>query len=105
MSAELSRPASPERSLDELANRVKEQRYIATLRQYANRVPDIAAEQLTVLQKLVHPEEKIEYVPVRNVIIHFNKSELTSEAEVDEYLRKMKEEMLRHLQQNRRIKL
>jgi len=90
---------------DELNERVNDQRYIATLRQYANQVPDMVAEQLTVYQKLVNPEEKIEYVPLRNVRIPFNKTELSTETDVEEYLQKMKEEMLRHLQQNRRIKL
>jgi hypothetical protein len=91
--------------LEELATRVKNQCYIASLRQYATKVPDMVAEQLTVMYKLVNPDEKIEYVPLRNVKILFNKTELTNEAEVDEYLRMLKEEMLRHLRQNRRIKL
>ncbi|MBK8706788.1 MAG: hypothetical protein IPN33_26560 [Saprospiraceae bacterium] len=91
--------------MDQLSDKVKEQRYIATLRQYANQVPDMVAEQLTALQKLVHPDEQILYVPVRNVKIHFNKTELSTVADVDEYLRIMREEMLMYLQQNRRIKL
>ncbi len=92
--------------LDELARRVKDQRYISTLRQYANQVPDIVAEQLTVYQKLLRPDEPtIEYVPIKNVKIRFNKSELTTEAEVEDYLNKLKEEMNRHIHQNRRIKL
>jgi hypothetical protein len=39
------------------------------------------------------------------VKIRFHRTELTSEAEVEEYIQKLKEEMVRHIQQNRRIKL
>jgi hypothetical protein len=92
--------------LDQLTNRVKDQRYISTLRQYASQVPDIVAEQLTVYQKLLRPDKpEIQYVPVKNVKIRFHRTELTSEAEVEEYIQKLKEEMVRHIQQNRRIKL
>lgn len=91
--------------LDELAERVGRQRYIATLRQYANQVPDMVAEQLTALQKIVNPDDQIQYVTIRNVNIRFGKAELITAEDVDEYLRQLKEEMLRHLQQNRRIKL
>jgi predicted transcriptional regulator len=91
--------------LDELAERVGRQRYIATLRQYANHVPDMVAEQLTKLQKFVNPEEQIQYVTIRSVQIRFSKAELVSPDDVDEYLRQLKDEMLRHLQHNRRIKL
>lgn len=91
--------------LDQLSDRVQEQRYIATLRQYANRVPDIVAEQLTELQKYANPDKVVEYVPLRNVKILFSKMELSTETDVDEYLRKLKEEMIRHISQNRRIKL
>jgi hypothetical protein len=85
---------------------VKDQRYISTLRQYASKVPDIVAEQLTVYQKLLRPDKpEIQYVPIKNVKILFNRSELSNESEVDEYIQKFKEEMVRHIQQNRRIKL
>lgn len=91
---------------EELKGKVKEQRYISTLRQYENRVPDIAAEQLTVYQRLLRPDKpEIQYVPIKNVKILFSKSELTSEAEIEAYISKLKEEMIRHIQQNRRIKL
>lgn len=90
---------------EEMTDRVGSQRYIATLRQYANQVPDMVAEQLTALQKLVNPEEQIQYVTFRSVNFYFDKTELASETDVEAYLAKLKAEMLRHIQQNRRIRL
>lgn len=91
--------------LDDLAAKVKSQRYISTIRQYETQIPGIVADQKTVYQRLVNPEEKIEYIPVNRVKILFDKKELKTVEEVDAYLKKLKEEMVRHIDQNRRITL
>lgn len=91
----------------DLADRAEQQRYIATLRQYRNDVYDMDTEQLNVIQKMLSTveEPQFEYIKLDKVKVVFGKTELTSEGEVNEYVEKMREEFLRHIKQNRRIKL
>ncbi|MFZ1703560.1 MAG: BREX system P-loop protein BrxC [Saprospiraceae bacterium] len=91
---------------EELVTKVKEQRYISTIRQYEHKVEQIAADQLTEYERLLRPDQpEIQYITLQNVKILFGKSELINNADIDEYLEKLKEEMVRHIEQNRRIKL
>lgn len=89
---------------DTLAARVKEQRYISTLRQYGTKVPDLVAEQLTVYQKLLSPDKpEVKYIKKSNVKIAFSKRELKDEADVEAYIASLKAEMLKHIHNNVRI--
>lgn len=94
------------RPLEDMTRRVKEQRYIATLRQFGNQVNDRVAEQLGEYQRLLQPDEPVvEYITIKNVHLKDKPSELRTEADVDTYLEQLKAELLRHLHENRRIKL
>ncbi|MBK7637431.1 MAG: hypothetical protein IPJ13_26450 [Saprospiraceae bacterium] len=91
---------------DDMATKVKEQRYISTLKQYENQVDQIAADQLTEYERLVRPDKpEVQYITLHNVKIVYSKTELRNTDDIDEYLEKLKEEMVRHIEQNRRIKL
>lgn len=90
---------------DQLMDRTKGQRYISTLRQYGTQVQDLVTDQLNEIQKLNSTAEEpaVEYIKRSNVNITFSKSELATVREVEEYTTKLKEEMLRHINENRRI--
>ncbi|MEZ5055503.1 MAG: hypothetical protein R2879_00555 [Saprospiraceae bacterium] len=91
--------------LDELASKVRGQRYIATIRQFETQLPGIVADQKTVYHKLINPEQKIKYIPMHRVKVLIDQKEIKTVAEVEAYLNKLREEMVRHINQNRRITL
>lgn len=98
--------------LDELQNRVRKQRYIASIRQYGNEISDLVVKQLNEIQRMISKtsgagvkEPKVEYIKRANIKLDYHKSELTSETDVEEYIDSLKKEMLRHIKENRRITL
>lgn len=94
-------------SFEQKKKEVKGQRYIASLQQYTNKVEDLVTDKLNEIQKLKATAEEpaVQYIKKSKVVISFNKSELATEKEVEEYTDKLKTEMLRHIRENRRIVL
>ena len=98
---------------DDLLERNKNQRYIATIIQYRNTAESLFTEQLNYIQDLKTADEKagevsepkVEYINRANIQVVFEKSELRSEAEVEEYVEALKKELLRQIKENRRITL
>jgi len=97
---------------NEQQNKVRQQRYIASVRQYGSEIGDLQVKQLNEIQRLITrakggdaQEPKVQYIKRANIVVHFEKSELTSEEEVNEYVEALKKEMLRHIKENRRISI
>ncbi|WP_020534907.1 BREX system P-loop protein BrxC [Lewinella cohaerens] len=92
--------------LERLAQRVQDQRYIASIRQHDNQVSQLVADSLTTYQKLLRPDAPtIKYITISNVKVNSHHRELTTPEEVAHYVSELQAELLRHLEANRRIKL
>lgn len=96
----------------ELLAKAKTQRYIAPLRQYGADARSLVTEQLNQVQRQKNKssgneakEPPIQYITRSNVKVAFPKSELRSQEDVEEYIDSLKKEMLRHIEEHRRITL
>ncbi len=50
-------------------------------------------------------EQKIEYIPTRNIKVSFDKAWLADEADVDEYLNKLRDALLKEIEEGKRIQI
>lgn len=92
--------------LQMLAKRVKDQRYISTLREFQNLIQDKVAESLETYQRLLRPDEpEIRYIKKDNLVIPFTARELANAEDVEAYTQKLKAEMMKHIHNNVRILL
>jgi hypothetical protein len=91
--------------LTSLEAKVKDQRYISTLKQYGNDAQDLVTDGYNQIQEIVSTaaEPAAQYIKQSNVRFNFSKSELVTEEDVSDYVDAMKKEMLRHIKENRRI--
>lgn len=100
--------------LEQCLSDVKEQRYIANIKDIKRRASDeIYQAQLNEMLRLSRPtpvpgENKVEEPPVHyikrsNVPVKFNKTELQTESDVSEYVDALKEALLTQIKENRRI--
>jgi hypothetical protein len=92
--------------------KIDHNRYISNIRQIASEANNLLVKQLNAVQALQAQdagggaqEPKVHYIRRSNVIVHLNKAELKTEEDVEEYVSKLREEMLRHIHQNTRITL
>ena len=97
----------------EIDAKAKEQKFIANLMQDRQRLGDLFTDQLNLLSKLTtkvpegSTEPKEHFINLRNVEkrIVFDKTQLKSEADVNEYLEQLKKALMEQIEANRKITL
>jgi len=100
--------------------KVKQQRFIANIRQVKENVGQLVTDQLNVMMELLKPPKPVEtsgdskpevqepkprYVNKNNVRFSFDKNVLQTEQDVEEYVEALKKAFLEQIQNNRRINL
>ncbi|MBW6480891.1 MAG: hypothetical protein K0B37_15785, partial [Bacteroidales bacterium] len=100
--------------------KVKQQRFIANIRQVKENVGQLVTDQLNVMMELLKPlkpvetsgdskpevqEPKPRYVNKNNVRFSFDKNVLQTEQDVEEYVEALKNAFLEQIRNNRRINL
>ncbi|MDB4655544.1 BREX system P-loop protein BrxC [Flavobacteriales bacterium] len=102
--------------LEEELNKVQNSKYIGIIRDVKARVRDtLLMKQLTEMMRLATPEDegedgdddkpKVHYIKRSNVKAKFDKSELKTESDVDEYVESLRKALKEQIQNNRRIEL
>lgn len=98
-------------TLNEMISKSYGQRYIAQLRQYRVEANNHYTTALNRIQSLLTPKEGVvnepvvHYIKQSNIKVSFDKSELKSKEDVEEYIEALKAELLRQIKENRRITL
>ena len=86
---------------------IMEERYISNIRNIALRVQDsIEAKQLTELLKLTskgQEKDDVLYIKANNIIISYDKRELKTDEDVDEYIETLREKYKDQISKSRRI--
>jgi hypothetical protein len=86
---------------------IKEERYISNIRNIALKVQDsIEAKQLTELLKLTskgQEKDDVLYIKANNIIISYEKRELKTDEDVDEYIETLREKYKDQISKSRRI--
>lgn len=86
-------------------------RYISVLRQQLAEAGELTVRQLNEIQQLQPrtngntQEPAVQYIRRTNVKVNYPRTELKTEQDVDEYIQKYREELIRHIRENRRITL
>lgn len=102
------------RPFREVEARAKTQNFIANLMHDRQRLADIFTEQLNTLSRLTAKPDaggnttpKEEFIQIRNVEKHvrFEKTQLNSEEDVNEYLDQLKQALIEQIRSNRKITL
>jgi hypothetical protein len=97
-----------------LKKKIEYQRYIANIRQTAGEAEKLLGVQLNKMMELLAPESeeedgaaepRVHYISKDLVKVDFPKSELKTEEDVHDYVKKLEEELLKHIRDNRRISL
>jgi hypothetical protein len=95
--------------LHQLKQQAKSERYIGNLKNIQTNLGDTYTEQLNQMIELATPEEeekpKRKFIKQSNIHTSFDKKELETEEDVDEYLTSLREAMLKHIQKNHNIVL
>ncbi len=97
----------------EIEAKAKEQKFIANLMQDRQRLADLFTDQLNLLSKLTtktsggETEPKEQFINLRNVEkkIRFDKTQLKSADDVNEYLEQLKIALMEQIEANRKITL
>jgi len=86
---------------------IREERFISNIRNIAQNVQDeIEPRQLTRLQRLTSVgEEQFEYIKASGIHISYDKRELKTNEDVDEYIETLREKYKEQISKNRRISL
>jgi hypothetical protein len=96
---------------EEELKKLKEQRFIANLRETrANVRGKLLEQQLTEMVRLANPTEKVDepvvyYLRMNAVKVNFPKNELKTKEDVDKYVEALKKELSDLIKQNKRISL
>ncbi len=97
-----------------LKKKIEYQRYIANIRQTVGEADALLGEQLNRMMELLAPEPTdgggaaeppVHYISKNSVKVDFPKGELKTEEDVHDYVKKLEEELLKHIRDNRRISL
>jgi hypothetical protein len=94
-----------------LSKNVKEQTFIANIRLAKSQAGDLYTEQLNKIVELATPKETVvsepspQYVKSSNLRVNFDKHELKTEADVEEYVEAVKNAYLEQIRKNRKITL
>lgn len=98
-------------ALNDMISKSYSQRYVAQLLQYKSELNNLYTDALNHIQELLSAksgrvnEKPAVYIKQSNIKVHYNKTELKDEQEVEEYTAALKKELLRHIKENRRISL
>ena len=98
-------------TLNDMVSKTYSQRYIAQMRQYRVESNNHFTSALNRIQVLLMPkgeevsEPKVQYIKQSNVRVAFGKTELKTAEDVENYVEALKEELLRQINENRRITL
>ena len=86
---------------------IRDERFISNIRNIAQNVQDqTEPRQLTRLQRLTSVgEEQFEYIKASGIHISFDKRELKTNEDVDEYVETLREKLKEQISKNRRISL
>ena len=86
---------------------IRDERYISNIRNIAQSVQDqIEPRQLTKLQRLTSEgQEQFEYIKASGIHISYDKRELKTNEDVDEYIETLREKYKEQISKNRRISL
>jgi len=86
---------------------IRDERFISNIRNIAQNVQDqTEPRQLTRLQRLTSVgEEQFEYIKASGIHISFDKRELKTNEDVDEYIETLREKLKEQISKNRRISL
>jgi hypothetical protein len=94
---------------DEEMKKVKDQRFIANLRESRAYIDGrLLEQQLTEMAKLAHPKGDkpiVNYQQIKSVRVDFPKNELQTEEDVDKYVEALRKELNELIKQNKRISL
>jgi hypothetical protein len=101
---------------EELISKIKENRFIANLRQFKEDAVNLKSSQLNKIQELkslkasengvpMAAEELVHYIRTSQIRPDFSKTELETEEDVQEYLDALKEAMLKMINDKKRILL
>ena len=112
------------RVFEEEKRKLNEQRFIANIRQVKIGVGNLLTTQLNEMMRMAAPTEskpppgtddpkkqdiaadpKIHYIHKSNIKVEFEKKELQTELDVQEYVEALKEALIKQIKQNRRINL
>jgi hypothetical protein len=110
-SLELTNQTQVLEELNTLLVKTNNQRYIAQLRQYREEANNHFNNALNSIQKLLIPkddkvnEPRVQYIKQSNIKVAYGKSELKTAEEVEEYVEELRKELLRQINENRRITL
>jgi hypothetical protein len=110
-SLELTNQTQVLEELNTLLIKTNNQRYIAQLRQYREEANNHFNNALNSIQKLLIPkddkvnEPRVQYIKQSNIKVSYGKSELKTAEEVEEYVEELRKELLRQINENRRITL
>ncbi|MEX2409982.1 MAG: hypothetical protein WD607_01195, partial [Candidatus Paceibacterota bacterium] len=95
--------------LHSLKSQAKEERFIGNMKTIQTRLGDVYTDQLNLMIELSTPEEdeepKRQFIKQSNIKSSFKKKELETEEDVDEYLKSLREVMVKQIQKNRNILL
>ena len=88
----------------------QKQRYIGNLRNQRSELGDLLTAQLNLMVELATPNEdddkpKRQFIKQSNIHTSYNKKELETGEDVDEYLSNLREAMMMHIQKNHNILL
>ncbi|GGH36820.1 hypothetical protein GCM10007423_29380 [Dyadobacter endophyticus] len=96
-------------------NKLPHQRYIGNIRDSRQRIKSsLLTSQLNEIQRLAKPvvvipgkvaEPKVEYIRTSSVKLQFDKRELRSEADVEEYIQALRAGLIGQIRENKRISL
>jgi len=98
-------------TLNDMISKAYGQRYISQLKQYKIEANNNYTNALNRIQELLTPktagvsEPKVQYIKQSNVKVNFKKTELKTAEDVEDYVDALKEELLRQINENRRITL
>jgi hypothetical protein len=99
------------RPFDDEMKKIKDQRFIANLRETRAYVKGkLLEQQLNEMAKLANPSEKddepvVHYQPINAVRVDFPKNELRTKEDVEKYVEALKKELTELIKQNKRISL
>jgi hypothetical protein len=93
--------------LENTLRQVESERFIGNLRNIRTELGDLYTRQLNRIIELSTPEEETEpkrlFIKQSNIHPKISKKELETEEDVDEYLRSLREAMVKHIQKNHNI--
>jgi hypothetical protein len=93
--------------LENKLQQIASERFIGNLKSIRTELGDLYTRQLNQMIELSTPEEETEpkrkFIKQTNIHSSYSKKELETEEDVDEYLKSLREAMVKHIQKNHNI--